>query len=210
MNFFQILHIEIENNSMIKVAITGGIGSGKSTVCRLFNQIGVPTFDSDSSAKEQYKKPSIKKIVVELLGEQILTDDEVDLKKISDICFKDNEVLNKLTDIISNGVLEDYSLFLINNDNSIYTIFESAIIINRNKTHLFDKIIGVVADKDIRIKRVMERSNLPKEEIIKRINNQVSDEEIMDKSNFIIINNSNLEKLLKEVEDINLKIYQSL
>lgn len=195
---------------MIKIAITGGIGSGKSTVCRLFNDLGIPTFDSDSSAKKQYLKPHIKHKVIKLLGNDILINNEIDLNKISDICFNNNDILNKLTDIISDGVLEDYSDFLIQNNKSIYTIFESAILINRNKTHLFDKIIGVIADKDIRIKRVMERSKLSESEIIRRMDSQVSDNEIMSKCNYIIINKTNFQNLLNQVEYINLRIRQSI
>jgi len=194
---------------MIKIAITGGIGSGKSTVCRLFNEIGIPTFDSDSSAKKQYLKPHIKYQVIKLLGNNILTNNEIDLNKISEICFNDNNILNTLTDIISEGVLEDYSDFLIKNNKSIYTIFESAILINRNKTHLFDKIIGVIADQNTRIKRVMERSKLPENEIIRRINSQVSDNEIMSKCDYIILNNTNFQNLINQIEYINLRIKQN-
>lgn len=194
---------------MIKIAITGGIGSGKSTVCRLFNEMGIPTFDSDSSAKKQYLKPHIKYQVIKLLGNNILTNNEIDLNKISEICFNDNNILNTLTDIISEGVLEDYSDFLIKNNKSIYTIFESAILINRNKTHLFDKIIGVIADQNTRIKRVMERSKLSENEIIRRINSQVSDNEIMSKCDYIILNNTNFQNLINQIEYINLRIKQN-
>lgn len=194
---------------MIKIAITGGIGSGKSTVCKLFNEMGIATFDSDSSAKKQYLKPHIKYQVIKLLGNNILTNNEIDLNKISEICFNDNNILNTLTDIISEGVLEDYSDFLIKNNKSIYTIFESAILINHNKTHLFDKIIGVIADQNTRIKRVMERSKLSENEIIRRINSQVSDNEIMSKCDYIILNNTNFQNLINQIEYINLRIKQN-
>lgn len=193
---------------MIRVAITGGIGSGKSTVCKIFNTLGIETFDSDTNVKKQYLKDDIKEKVLQLVNNSVLIDDvlidgEIDLKKISTICFKDKLLLNNLTDIVVEGLFIDYYDFL-EKSISHYTLFESAILFNHNKDDLFDVIIGVVSDKNVRIDRVMNRSNLNREQVIERMNNQVSDDFIIQNCDYIIRNNSNIDDLFEQISNIHL------
>lgn len=191
---------------MIKIAITGGIGSGKSTVCKMFNELGIDSFDTDYVAKQQYKRPEIKEKVVKLLKDNnILVNGEIDTKLISKLCTDDTKLINILTYIVTSGLYEEYDTFL-KNSKSPYTLFESAIILNTDNYTLFDAIIGVISDKDSRIDRVIKRSGLTKEEINSRINNQVSDEDIISKSQYVINNNCDLEDLKKQVLDIHSKI----
>ena len=190
---------------MIKVAITGGIGSGKSTVCKIFNKLGIQSFDSDSNAKLQYNKSEVITSVSQLMGNDVLTDGKLDIKKISMCCFKDRTLLNKLTDIVSDGIFMDYYKF-VNESPCPYTLFESAIIFSRKIDNRFDKIIGIVSEQDIRIERVMNRSKLTREEVLERMNNQVSDSFIYTNCDYIIHNNGNLIDLSKQVAYTDLQI----
>lgn len=175
---------------MIKVGITGGIGSGKSTVCEIFKKFGTPVFDSDKIAKEQYTKPKVKEAVSKALGDGVLTDGEVDMDKLRKTLFKDKGKLEKISNIIHPALLEDYELFCNRHCGNIYCLFESAIIFERKLSHLFDKMITVVADKNTRIKRVMERNPLITiEEVADRIKHQLGDKYKIAKSDFVIKNN---------------------
>lgn len=194
---------------MIKIALTGGIGSGKSTVCKLFNDIGIDTFDSDSSAKRLYLKPDIKQKVIDLVGERVLVNNEINSKLISDICFKDKNILDKLVSMVSDGVFDEYQE-LINKTKSPYTIFESAIILNSNKLSFFNQKIGVISDVNLRIKRVMDRSKLTEEQIMFRINKQPSDCFIVEHCDYIIVNNNDIKSLEQQVYNINSLILNSL
>ena len=174
---------------MIKVGITGGIGSGKSTVCAIFKKLNIPVFDSDKIAKEQYLKPSVKEAVVKQLGEEVLNNDKVDMDILRKILFSDKAKLDAITNIIHPSLMEDYENFCKQHNTHYYCLFESAIIFERNLSYLFDRIITVVADKEERIKRVMARNNATREEVVERINLQLSDEYKIAKSNIIIRNN---------------------
>lgn len=195
----------------MKVAITGGIGSGKSTICKMFNDLGIDSFDTDTVVKNQYHKADIKEQVIKVLkSNNVIGDDgEVDPKVISKLCFNDTSLLNALTQIVSKGLYDEYDTFL-KESKSPYTLFESAIILNSERYVFFDKIIGIVSDKDLRIKRVMDRSGLTLEEVNSRIDKQVSDEYIISKSQYIINNNGDLEDLKKQVLDIHTKIISQI
>ena len=185
----------------MKIAITGGIGSGKSTVCKIFNELGIDTFDSDYHAKQLYFIPEIKNQVVEVVGGNVLTDNEIDLKKLSNYCFNDNILRNKIVDIISDGVFDRYYKFETKSK-SPYTLFESAIILNTDRYKRFDKLIGIISDDDIRIKRVMERSGHTEEQVRLRMNTQLPNSEIVERCAFIIQNNWGLKRLEEQVKDI--------
>lgn len=185
----------------MKFAITGGIGSGKSTVCRIFNELGIDTFDSDYYSKQLYLLPDIKQKVIDIIGtDSILTDNEIDPKKLSSFCFNDNIIRNKIVETISDGVFDEYYKF-IKKSNSPYTLFESAIILNTDKYKKFDKLIGVVSDDEIRIDRVIKRSNHTREEVIKRMNTQIPNNEIVKKCQFVIQNRWGLIELEKQVKN---------
>jgi len=186
----------------MKIAITGGIGSGKSTACKIFNDLGIDTFDSDYHAKQLYLLPDIKQKIVNLVGtNDILVNNEIDLKKLSTFCFKNTDLRYNIVNVISDNIFDKYYQFH-KESNSPYTLFESAIILNTERYKRFDKLIGVVSDDETRIKRVMERSNHTREEVIERINIQLPNSEIVKICNFIIQNKRDLKRLKEQVRGI--------
>lgn len=177
------------------IAITGGIGSGKSFICNIFKSLNVPIFDSDSFAK--YLMISDIEIISSLkkeFGDDIYQDHFLNKHKLSEIIFKDKSALNKLNSIVHPIVrkkFKDWCDDVEMNINPTYVVFESAIIFESNLSEIFDSIITVYTDLEIRIGRVIIRDNVSREKILERINNQLSDQYKIDNSDFIIYNNEN-------------------
>lgn len=183
---------------MLKIGLTGGIGAGKSTICGLFRQLGVPTFDADYAAKEARETKEISEFLSENYGESILTNEVYDNKKLARILFNNKQKLDELTDMISIHVMRDYECFCENNKDKPYAIIESAILFERELNKMLDRVICVIADEETRIKRVMSRNNFTREEVLERINNQFSNEHIQELSDFIVINNDDIGNIFKE------------
>lgn len=180
---------------MKKIAITGGIGSGKSFICNIFKSLNVPIFDSDSFAK--YLMISDIEIISSLkkeFGDDIYQDKFLNKPKLAEIIFKDKSALDKLNSIVHPIVrkkFKDWCDDVEMNINPIYVVFESAIVFESNLSEIFDCIITVYTDLEIRIGRAIIRDNVSREKILERINNQLSDQYKIDNSDFIIFNNEN-------------------
>lgn len=174
---------------MIKVALTGNIGSGKSTVSRIFEALEVPVFIADLEAKKLYAEQEVKNKVKHLFGEKVFKSSyEVDFKALADVIFKDKLALLKINEIIHPLTLKKYKIWLASHAAAVYTIHESAILFENNLQHYFDKLINVTAPMDVRINRIMERDQLSKEKIIERMMNQMPEDEKNKLVNFIIDN----------------------
>lgn len=195
--------------SLFKVALTGGIGSGKSYVADVFKHLGVPVFESDIEAKKLYYKPETVAFVKDNIDSQIVDNNGViDLAKLANVVFNNANKLNILNRYIHPQVMSTY-LEWSNNQNSIYAINESAIVFENKLEGYFDFVISVIADKDKRIERVMKRNNVSEDEVQKRMSNQVNDSVRLKHSNFIVDNNEeNL--ILPQIVKINEKIIQKL
>ena len=192
------------------IGLTGGIGSGKSSVLEIFKKIGISTYNADESAKELIS--SDKKIIhsiKQLFGEDIYNENELNSKLVSKIVFNDNEKLKSLNSIIHPAVAIDFDNFCFKHKNESYIVKEAAIIFETKTENLFDKIIYVKAPKEIRINRVMQRDKLSRDDVLNRIKNQINESSIIDKCDFIIdnINFTELEKKVLRIHDtlINLK-----
>lgn len=172
----------------MRIGLTGGIGSGKSYVCKVFNELGIPTFDSDQSAKAQYLKPQIKSQVIQLLGNEVYSEDKINKEKIASIIFNDKEKNDRLLQILSSNIRKEYDEFH-KSSTATFTIFESGIIFERKIEHLFDHVICVITnDQKTRREKIKQRSGLTDEQINQVIANQLSDEELKLKSDYFIIN----------------------
>ena len=175
---------------MIKVGITGNIGSGKTLVCRVFEQLGISVFYSDSRAKDCYSQEDVKDKIKRLFGEKVFTaQGEINLKKLSQIVFADTQTLHALNAIIHPLVLEEYEEWIAVLQNESYTLFESALLYPCKLTHFFDKIIFVDAPQDLQIKRVIQRDKTSLELVKQRVERQSFAKDNLFNPDYIILNN---------------------
>lgn len=192
---------------MIKVGITGSIGSGKTIVCQIFEHLGIPVFDSDSRAKEYYSREDVKGKIKELFGKELFNaDGEIDKKKLGEIVFADSKSLNMLNGLIHPLVLEEYNQWIDFQKEKSYTLMESALIYSCNLTHLFDKIIFVDAPQDLRIKRILERDKTSLSLVKQRMEKQSFEKDDSFNPNYIIVNDEQhliLPQIIEIHKDLN-------
>lgn len=192
---------------MLKVGITGGIGSGKTTVCKVFKILGVPVYNADIEAKKILDNDEeVKANTLQVFGNEILGKNGfIERPQLAGIVFKDPEKLKHLNNIIHPAVARHFETWLETSQSANYILKEAAILFESNSNKMLDKIITVVAPTELRIKRAMERDNTKRETIEQRINNQMSDEEKVKRSNYVI-NNDEMELLIPQI----IKIHQQL
>lgn len=187
------------------IGLTGGIGSGKSTVLELFKILGVKTYSADESAKKLVNTdPYLINLISSSFGENIYDKGQLNSKKLSDIVFEDKEKLKLLNSIIHPAVAKDFKLFL-NSNNEDYIVKEAAIIFETKSENNYDKIILIQSPLEIRIERVINRDKISREEVMKRINNQLDENLIIDKCDYVI-SNENKEDLEDKVLSIHLDL----
>lgn len=170
---------------MYSIGLTGGIGSGKSLISKVFNHFGIPVFNSDKQAKELYKDPLFLQEIVEEFGEEIIENGKFSTQKLANIVFNDNKALAKLNSLIHPKVLDKY-LQWQRQYSTPYTILESAIIFESGWQKYFNKIITITTPIEVVIERVKLRDNTTEEEIKQRINNQLSIEKREQLSDYVI------------------------
>lgn len=192
---------------MLKIGITGGIGSGKTTVCRIFESIGIPVYNADIAAKNivNFDK-NVTHEIVSAFGSDILDENDfIDRKKLGAIVFNDKEKLKKLNSIVHPAVAKHFADWLEKNKKSKYILKEAAILFESGAYKAVDSVITVVAPKELRIKRSIERDSSNRAEIEQRMNNQMSDEEKIKLSDYVIYNNES-ELLIPQI----LKLHEQL
>lgn len=192
---------------MLKVGITGGIGSGKSTVSRFFSELGVPVYDSDQRAKSlmQHDDSIIIKIKKEF-GDDSYLNNVLNRSHIAEIVFKNELKLKQLNAIVHPVVRTDFNNWLSQNSNAKFVIKEAAIMIESGAYKDLDKLIVVNANREQKIKWIKKRDHLLLEDIENRIQNQLSDKMRNQYADFIIENNSSKKELKQQV----LSIYNKL
>lgn len=187
------------------IGLTGGIGSGKSTVAKIFEVLGCRIFDSDKVAKEIYFDAAIKQSVIDLLGqESYLSELAINKPYISKRIFSDKDLLFALNNIIHPAVSEKFKTFVATHTAETI-IKESALLFEANLEKQVDKIIMVTAPIEIRIARIIKRDGIEREAILKKINSQMPEEEKIIMANYVIDNNEEIFltpqvlKILKEI-----------
>lgn len=177
---------------MLKVGITGGIGSGKSTVSAVFVFLGVPYYNADERAKFLCDKdPVIQSQLIQAFGTNAYRNNRYNVEFFREIAFKDPSVLTQLNGIIHPRVAHDYESFCQLHADSHYTLKEAAILFESGSYTACDKTILVVAPQRLRIQRVMERDNVEEDTVLSRMSKQWSDEKKMALADFIIKNDGN-------------------
>ena len=191
---------------MYKVGITGGIGSGKSTIARIFESIGIPVYYADKEAKRlMNKNPSLKQDIKLLLSNEAYhKNGRLNRKYIAERVFKDKALLAQLNNLVHPAVRYDFESWAERQENS-YVLKESALIFEIKGQSYFDATILVIADKETRIERVIKRDKSNRKAVIDRMNNQLSDEIKIPLADHIVSNNG-VNSLIEQV----LKIHRKL
>lgn len=194
---------------MLKIGLTGGIGSGKTTVAKIFESLGIPIYYADFEMRCLINThPGIKKSIIQNFGIDSYIDGELNRKYISNLVFNDSKNLELLNSITHPFLAQDVQNWF-NKQITHYAIEESAIIFETGIEKNFDYIIGVTAPENIRIERVIKRDKLSKEEVLKRIDKQMNDEEKMKKCNYVIVNYGDIENLNIQIKAIHIDLLKN-
>lgn len=188
---------------MLKVGITGGIGSGKSTITSLFHDLGVPIYNSDDRAKWLLSNDvDLMDQIKILFGQESYSNNKLNRAHIANIVFQDNDMLKQLNAIVHPLVKIDFENWLLLQKKEPLVIKEAAILIESGAYKELDVLIVVLADKKTRIKRVINRDNVSKEEVEKRMETQISDSERLKFANFSVDNNTDQSNLKMQVGEL--------
>jgi len=187
------------------VGLTGGIGSGKSTVGSMFQKLGVPIYNSDVEAKNlMTRSKKIKKDIEALLGKGSYLNGELNKEYIAKKVFRDKDLLQALNNIVHPAVRRHFKSWC-KRQNAPYVIQEAAIIFENGTNDFYDKIILVTSPREIRIQRVVDRDGVTAEAVMERIENQWPDRDKEKLSDFII-ENTGLEATQRQVSQIHHKL----
>ena len=196
----------MKNNQPFVAGITGGIGSGKSTAAKFFEELGIPVYNSDTRAKTiQNENSEVKVKIIAAFGEEAYNENGLNKPYLSKQVFQNNEKLKLLNSIVHPAVFQDFENWKKAQKSDI-VMKEAAILIESGSYKDCDMVISVMVDIEKRIARTMERDGLTREDILARINHQITDEERITKSDFIIDNNGDLAHLKNEVKQTFIKI----
>lgn len=184
---------------MKKIGLTGGIGSGKSTVASIFSQLGVPVFNSDFIARElQDNDTALKKNIETVFGSEIYNNGKLDRVQLAGIVFTDKNKLDQLTAIVHPAVAQVFDTFCEVHKNAKYILKEAAILFEIGDDQNLDSMLVVAAPFELRLARVTKRDGITEEQVMKRLANQFSQDEIIKKADFVIVNDE-IQMLLPQV-----------
>jgi dephospho-CoA kinase len=193
---------------MRTIGLTGGIGSGKSTVAKMFAELGVPVYIADDAGKYLLATSKIvRRKMILLLGEECYVDDAPNKPYISNIIFNDSEKLAAVNAIIHPKVAQHFKRWMKKQD-AAYCIKEAAILFENGGYTKCDYTILVTAPLDVRITRVQKRDQATREQVISRMNNQWSDAKKTTLADFVIVN-TNLDSTLAEVIILHKKLMKT-
>jgi dephospho-CoA kinase len=184
-----------------KLGITGGIGSGKTSVCRVFEVLNIPVFSADKVAQGimESNKEIIERINA-IAGIDLYKSGKLDRMKLANIIFNNNSLLNKVNSLV-HPVVFDYFRRWVPEQTAPYVIMEAAILFESGASEIVDRIATIIAPEEERIQRVIVRNKLSREQITERMMNQMDDEKRA-KNSYYIINNSENEMIIPAILDI--------
>ena len=170
------------------IGLTGGIGSGKTTIANHFKEANIPVYIADDEARKIMQSEEIIDAIRKTFGDAIFDDTILNREKLSKIVFENPEKLKLLNAIIHPAVKKDFQNWVLNHKNAPFVIYEAAILFESGSYKNCDLIISVTAPIESRIQRVIQRDNTSREQVLKRINTQWNDDQRIAKSDFVIEN----------------------
>jgi dephospho-CoA kinase len=177
----------IKTITLLKIGITGGIGSGKSTVCTIFQILGIPVFNADIEARKLYDEPQVKEAIMLAFGDNMYPQGVFDKKAMANIVFQSADKLKQLNELLHPLVQIQFDTWLQQQE-SPYTIKEAALLIEAGSYQQLDELILVTCPMNKRIERVMKRDRVTEDEVLARINKQLSEEDKRTFCQYEIIN----------------------
>ena len=180
-----------ERQVRFKLGITGGIGSGKTSVCRVFDVLGVPVFSADREASEIMEKDGeIINKLNSIAGKNLYVNGSLDRMDLANIIFNDNSLLQQVNLLVHPVVFNHFMNWVLE-QSAPYVIMEAAILFESGASDFVDKVATVVAPVEQRMERVIQRNKLSREQVLERMKNQMDDEARIKLSDYIIYNSEN-------------------
>lgn len=187
------------------VGLTGGIGSGKSTVAQMFMDLGVPVYDSDVEAKKlMHSSKKLKEEIINLLGEDAYQEDTLNRSFIAQKVFKDPELLEQLNGIVHPAVRKHF-LAWADIQKAPYVIQETALIFENGSQDQYDFVVLVTAPLNTRLQRVVERDGISEQQVLDRMGNQMDDAQKVELAQFCIVN-TDLETTKNKVGELHARL----
>ena len=172
------------------IGITGGIGSGKTFICKKFKEFGVPVYNADERAKFLMESDSeLKSKLINYFGNEIYSNSKLNKKLLAEKIFNNKKDLKFINSVVHPAIDRDTKLWEEENKDKSYLIKEAALLFENKSYEQLDKTILIFAPEDERILRVMKRDRTSKEQVLSRINNQMADLDKMENADFVINNN---------------------
>lgn len=187
------------------IGLTGGIGSGKTTVANYFKELGIPVYIADVEGKKITESPKILKSIKDAFGSAVFDEERLNRQKVSQIVFNDSEKLKQLNSIIHPEVEKHFMNWVNNHSNFPLVVKETALLFESGSYKKCDYVITVIAPLEDRINRVIKRDAITRENVLKRIDNQWSDEDRIRNSHYII-DNTDQRTIGRQVKEILKKI----
>lgn len=192
------------------IGLTGGIGSGKSTIAKWFLEKGIPVYDSDKEAKDlMNESPTLKEQIIELLGSEAYSNNVYNRPYVAQLVFQNKDLLSQLNAIVHPAVFDHFHNW-IKTQVAPFIVKEAAILFESGSYKDCDFIISVVAEESIRIRRVVDRDEISAQQVKDRIAHQWTDEQRIKHSDFVIENNQDLEDLRIEFQDVYKKLLKAV
>lgn len=183
------------------IGLTGGIGSGKSTVARYIASQGIPVYIADEEAKKIINAPEVLMLIAETFGANLIENGTINRQKLAQLVFNNPKKLQQLNTIIHPKVKQDFDNWVQKHQNHPFVVKEAAILFESGSYKYCDKIITVTAPKPIRLQRVMQRDGVSEDQVLARMHNQWTEEEKIALSDYII-QNINIEDAKSQVDNI--------
>jgi len=175
----------------MKLGVTGGMGSGKTTVCKVFTVLGIPVFSADIEAKRiQDNDLEVQKKINSITGKDLFASGRLDRAELARLIFNNKDLLRKVNSVIHPAVFRYFREWVIRQD-SPYAIMEAAILFESGASRMMDRIVTVVTPLEERIERLVKGNKLSREQITERLKNQIDDESRVSQSDYIIFNSDN-------------------
>jgi dephospho-CoA kinase len=196
-------------NPCLKLGVTGGIGSGKTSVCKVFTVLGIPVFSADRIAREIMDSDHyIIRKINSIVGKDLYSNGFLDRMSLASLIFNNNTLLEKVNSLVHPVVFEHFTGW-VNYQNAPYVIMEAAILFESGASKLVDKVATIVAPEEERLSRVTQRSKLSRQQVLERMKNQMDDEARIKLSDYVIYN-SESDMIIPTILEIHEDILESL